>query len=60
MLDGEYESLLHLKETQTVKVPNPIKSFTKGSESYLIVEYLDMNGLDKYATGENLIKLISN
>lgn len=51
MLDGEYASLVHLNETNTVKVPTPIKSFSKGSESYLVVEYLEMNGLDKYAAG---------
>ena len=51
MFDGEFASLLRISETNTVKVPKPIKAFSRGSESYLVIEYLDMRSLDKYSEG---------
>jgi len=48
MFDGEFTSLNKMNETNTVCVPKPRKVFSKGSESYLVMEYLEMSSLSKY------------
>lgn len=50
MFKGEFASLKALKETETVKVPNPIKIIKANSYGHaFVMEYIDMSGLSEHA-----------
>ena len=60
MFDGEFASLEALKNTNTIRVPNPIMVLERphGPGALLVMEYLDMRGSNKQARlGEDLARL---
>ncbi|CAL1276696.1 unnamed protein product [Larinioides sclopetarius] len=60
MFEGELEGLKAIKKTNTVRVPTPIKVIDlKSSGTCLVMEYIEMSGLSKYAEqlGEQLARM---
>ncbi|GBM53724.1 Fructosamine-3-kinase [Araneus ventricosus] len=60
MFEGELEGLKEVKKTNTVRVPTPIKVVDLKSSGYcLVMEYIEMSGLSKYAEqlGEQLARM---
>ncbi|KAM3719646.1 Ketosamine-3-kinase [Dirofilaria immitis] len=47
MFDGEFASLEALHQTETIKVPKPIKSISDNNRHCLVTEYIDLNGPSK-------------
>ncbi|CAK8684793.1 unnamed protein product [Clavelina lepadiformis] len=59
MYEGERASLEKLHETNIIKVPKPIKIFSRGEKSFFVMEYLAINSLQKQAAclGKKLAQL---
>ncbi|KFM75233.1 Ketosamine-3-kinase, partial [Stegodyphus mimosarum] len=60
MFDGEVAGLTAIDETDTVRVPKPIKVVNLNTAGVaLVMEYIEMHGLSKYAEtlGEQLARM---
>uniref|UniRef100_A0A8R1TND9 protein-ribulosamine 3-kinase n=2 Tax=Onchocerca TaxID=6281 RepID=A0A8R1TND9_ONCVO len=58
MFDGEFASLQALLDTNTIRVPKPIKRFSIGNDCCLAMEFLDMRGpSDSEKLGTNIARL---
>ncbi|VDN01292.1 unnamed protein product [Thelazia callipaeda] len=58
MFDGEFASLEAIHNTQTIRVPKPIKSISVGDQHCLVTEYIDLYGGPKCSQfGTDLARL---
>lgn len=55
MLDGEYAGLQEISDTNTIRVPKPMKVITHPHGTMFVMECLNLKPLSNFAKGVSIV-----